>query len=142
MDLRDICTMAMVNAVGEQIVEQATDTDTNAPRMRFHTTTGDIPGTYVAELTIPASNITTDLWQDTDSDNTTGATGTFTTIASNTADSDGTVAYFSIVQHPTNSTVVLTGEVGESGSDINFNTVEWDTGDNISITSLSFTMPK
>jgi hypothetical protein len=141
MDLKDICTMAMVNAVGNVITDQAFDQTDDAPRIRFHTATGDIPTTSLAELIVPATN-TSDLWQSTASNNTTGATGTFTTISSQTADSTGTAAYFSIIQDTAGGTPVLTGTVGTSGSDINFNTVEWDSGDNISITSLSFTMPK
>jgi hypothetical protein len=36
---------------------------------------------------------------------------------------------------------VLEGACGTSGSDINFNTVSWTSGDNISVSSLTVTVP-
>ena len=148
MDLKGICSMAMVNGAGDTIIEDADNTADNAPRIRFHQTATFIPTTFLAELVIPAQDIT-GLWQTYTSNDTTGATGTFTTIASLTATTAGTAYFFSIVNGngtlPTDRTtgdVVLTGSVGTSGEDINFNTVDWDSGDNISITALSFHMPK
>ncbi len=70
------------------------------------------------------------------------STGTATAsaiTADSSADSSGTAAVFKIFDGA--SAEVLRGEVATSASDINFNTVTWTAGDNIGITSLTFTMP-
>jgi hypothetical protein len=59
--------------------------------------------------------------------------------ADSSADATGTAAVFRF--YDSDSTEVLSGTVGTSGADINFNTVSWTSGDNISVTSLTVTMP-
>lgn len=61
----------------------------------------------------------------------------------------GIAAYFAILNTNTTSglvlgNVVLTGTVSTSGGagDIRFNIVDWETNDQISITSLTFVQPK
>lgn len=70
------------------------------------------------------------------------ATGTATaaTITADTsADATGTAAVWRI--EDSNGADVLEGTAGTSGADINFNTVSWTAGDNISVSSLTITVP-
>jgi hypothetical protein len=70
------------------------------------------------------------------------ATGTATAnaiTADTSADATGTAASFKIFDGA--GAEILLGSVGTSGQDINFNTVSWTTGDNISVSSLTVTMP-
>lgn len=55
------------------------------------------------------------------------------------ADNSGTAAVFRIAD--SGATTVCEGTVGTSGADINFNTVSWTAGDNISVSSMTVTMP-
>ena len=55
------------------------------------------------------------------------------------ADDTGTAAAF--ILRDRDNTTVLTGSVGTSGEDINLNTVSITSGDTVSITSLTATMP-
>ncbi len=55
------------------------------------------------------------------------------------ADNTGTAAVFKIFDSAANE--VMRGTVGTSGADINFNTVSWTTGDAISISAMTMTMP-
>lgn len=73
-----------------------------------------------------------------------GASSTGTATASaitadSSADNSGTAAVFKIFDGA--AAEVLRGTVGTSGEDINFNTVTWTAGDNISISSFTITMP-
>ena len=55
------------------------------------------------------------------------------------ADNTGTAAAF--VLRDRDNTTVLTGSVGTSGEDINLNTVSITSGDTVSISSLTVTVP-
>lgn len=55
------------------------------------------------------------------------------------ADATGTAGYFRI--YDSDNTAILDGTVGTSGADINFNTVSFVSGDAVSITSLTVTVP-
>lgn len=59
--------------------------------------------------------------------------------ADSSADATGTAAVFRIKSGA--GTSLIDGTVGTSGADINFNTVSWTTGDNISISSLTLSVP-
>ena len=59
--------------------------------------------------------------------------------ADTSADATGTAAVFRMNNNA--GTEVLRGTVGTSGADINFNTVSFVSGDNISISSLTMTVP-
>jgi hypothetical protein len=59
--------------------------------------------------------------------------------ADSSADATGTAALFRFYDSDNN--LILSGTVGTSGADINFNTVSWTAGDNISVTSLTVTQP-
>jgi hypothetical protein len=76
----------------------------------------------------------------------TRCTAVFNAMTTGTAAVTATAAYFAILNTnagtATVGNLVLTGSVGTSLMDINFNVVNWDTGDNISITSLTFVQPK
>lgn len=64
--------------------------------------------------------------------------------ADSSADASGTAAEFEVSTTNDGATPLTTlfgGSVGTSGADINFNTVSWTLGDNISITSMTVTMP-
>ena len=141
MDLKGLCTLAMVDAVGTTIKAAAASTGTAAtdsPKIIFYE-----GSTALVTLTIPAEstdNITA-IFPTRVFNDTTGCTADFTTIASTTAAVSGSVDGFSVFQTLTGATV-LTGTVATTGGDINFNTTSWDVGDNISITALSFFMPK
>jgi hypothetical protein len=71
--------------------------------------------------------------------NATTAYGTFAAMTGGTAASTGTVAFFAIKTATNATDAVFTGSVGTAASDINFNTVDLDAGDNIGITALTFT---
>ena len=60
--------------------------------------------------------------------------------ADSSADATGTAAFFRILDSDAN--VVCQGSVGTSGSDINFNTVSFVSGAEISVTSLTVTIPE
>ena len=88
-------------------------------------------GTFTADATNP--------------DAYTACTAVFAAMTTGVVETTGTVAYFAILNTTgatTQAGQVLTGTVGVSGSNINFNVTAWDAGDNISITSLTFTQPK
>lgn len=59
--------------------------------------------------------------------------------ADSSADATGTAAVFRIASGA--ATTLIEGSVGTSGQDINFNTVSWTAGDNISVSSLTITVP-
>lgn len=64
--------------------------------------------------------------------------------ADSSADATGTATEFEVATTNDGSTPLTTlfnGSVGTSGADINFNTVSFTTGDNISISSMTVTMP-
>jgi hypothetical protein len=70
------------------------------------------------------------------------ATGTATAsaiTADSSADASGTAAVWRARDR--DGTTVLEGTCGTSGQDINFNTVTWTAGDNISVSSLTITVP-
>lgn len=92
--------------------------------------------TLLASLTCSASIFTSK------TDAAPGALGTFDTItADSSADNTGTASHFRI-KTQTGGTVVLQGSVGTSGCDINFNTVSFVSGSNISISSMTVTQPE
>ena len=62
-----------------------------------------------------------------------------TITADSSADTDGTAAVFRITS--STPTTCFEGTVGTSGADINFNSVGFTTGANVSISSLTITMP-
>ena len=72
------------------------------------------------------------------------ASGGVLTLNAITADSSanatGTATWFRIVQSG-GSTHVLDGDVGTSGSDLNFNSVSFVTGGNVAVTSFTITAP-
>lgn len=74
----------------------------------------------------------------------TNFTGVFNAIASATVANSGTVAYFGIWTNAgtADTDIILTGTVALAAADITFNTTNWDLGDNIQITSLTFVQPK
>jgi hypothetical protein len=55
------------------------------------------------------------------------------------ADATGTAGYCVILDSDSNS--IFEGTVGTSGADINFNTVAFTSGDTVSISSMTITMP-
>ncbi len=59
--------------------------------------------------------------------------------ADSSADATGTAAV--LRARDRDAGTVFEGTVGTSGADINFNTVSWTSGDNISVSSLTFTVP-
>jgi hypothetical protein len=59
--------------------------------------------------------------------------------ADSSANASGTAAVWRAADSDANS--VLEGTAGTSGADINFNTVTWTSGDNISVSSLTVTVP-
>ncbi len=59
--------------------------------------------------------------------------------ADSSADATGTAAVWRMRDRDAGT--VLEGACGTSGSDINFNTVSWTSGDNISVSSLTVTVP-
>ncbi len=70
------------------------------------------------------------------------STGTATAsaiTADPSADANGTAAVFRITTSA--PATCFEGTVGTVGADINFNTVTWTIGDNISVTSLTITQP-
>lgn len=58
------------------------------------------------------------------------------------ADATGTAGYFRIRATGTGADDVADGEVGTSGSDLNFNTTSITSGSTVSITSMTVTMPE
>ena len=72
------------------------------------------------------------------------ASGGVLTLNAITADASanatGTATWFRIVQSG-GSTHVLDGDVGTSGSDLNFNSVSFVTGGNVAVTSFTITAP-
>jgi hypothetical protein len=58
----------------------------------------------------------------------------------------GTARYFAVLNTNTGtasgSHIVFTGSIGTTGSDINFNVVDWQVSDQVSITSLTFVQPE
>lgn len=119
-----------------------------AGAMDFYTAVGDIPTTGILGASsrvyfsaVPISTFSTS------ADGTgTRVTAVFDVMTTGTAGATATAAYFSIMNttatNPGATNIVLTGLVGTTGADINFNVVGWDTNDNISITSLTFVQPK
>lgn len=70
------------------------------------------------------------------------ATGVATAAAitaDSSADANGTAATFRF--YSGGAVEILSGAVNTSGSDLNFNTVGWSIGDNISVSSFTVTMP-
>lgn len=63
--------------------------------------------------------------------------------ADSSADATGTAAWFRIGDSTLSDTSagIMDGEIGTSGSDINFNSVAFTSGSEVSITSLTVTMP-
>jgi hypothetical protein len=59
--------------------------------------------------------------------------------ADSSADASGTAAVWRARDR--DAATVLEGTAGTSGADINFNTVTWTAGDNISVSSLTITVP-
>lgn len=67
-------------------------------------------------------------------------TATANSITSDSsADATGTAAALRIKSGA--GTSLIDGTVGTSGADINFNTVGWTSGDNISVSSLTMSVP-
>lgn len=67
-------------------------------------------------------------------------TATAASITSDSsADATGTAAVFRVADSDTNT--VFEGTVGTSGADLNLNTVSITSGDTVSITSMTLTMP-
>ena len=76
------------------------------------------------------------------SDNNPGAIMTAAAITADSSAADtGTVATFKMKIQAA-GTEVLSGSVGTSGADINFNTVAFVAGSTIEISSLTITMPE
>jgi len=137
MRLEEFVRQAMVDAVN-------TEGGANAV-IDFYTNTTSIPGVVTATFTgtgmLGATMLTC---QSPMMDESTNGVGTFDTIGTATVGGQtGNVAYFAL-KKATNSTrtgVLLTGSVLTQTADITFNTTSWDAGDNVSITSLTFTQP-
>lgn len=64
---------------------------------------------------------------------------TASSITSDTSATGGTVAKF--VVKDSNGTVVFSGAVGTSGSDINLSSLSVGAGDTVSVSSLTYTAP-
>lgn len=93
-------------------------------------------GTKLATLTMDATAF------GSVSDNNPGAIMTAAAItADSSADGTGTAATFKMLIQA-GGTEVLSGSVGTSGADINFNTVAFVAGSTIEISSLTITMPE
>ncbi len=59
--------------------------------------------------------------------------------ADSSADTDGTAAMFRVLDSDSN--ILYEGTVSTSGADVNFNTVSFTNGDDVSISSATITMP-
>jgi len=75
------------------------------------------------------------------------ATATFSfTATTGTVNIASTAKYFAVLNTYTGiaygSNIVFTGSVGTANSDINFNVVNWQQGDQVSITALTFVQPE
>lgn len=103
------------------------DAGSGAGTLRFYVSGG---GTLLATLTFsdPAFG-----------NAATGVATASAITADSSADATGTAALFRF--YDSDSNLILSGTVGTSGADINFNTVSWTAGDNISVTSLTVTQP-
>ncbi len=90
--------------------------------------TGGTATTLLAELTL----------SDPSSAAASGGVLTFNSITSDTsANATGTATWFRIVD--SNATFVMDGDVGTSGSDINFDSVSFVTGGTVAVSSLTIT---
>jgi hypothetical protein len=118
----------------------------------FFTNTTSIPATGMLETSTRVlfpSGVTPINTYATDGSNPgTRCTATFkamTTGVVATGYTASAVSYFAILNTNAGAAaagnVVLTGTVGTNAGDIQFNVTSWDTGDNISITSLTFVQP-
>lgn len=135
MRLEDVAVFSMIGSVNDDIGANGA--------FDFFTTTGYIPTTGMlntgTRLTCgnPAMNTT--------GTSTVGGIITFNAIGTDTAVSTGNAQYFALFNttatNPTTGDIIFTGSVGVTTADITFNTTDWDAGDNISITSLTFTQP-
>ena len=114
----------------------------------FFTNTTAIPGTGMlgASSRVLMSSTPVSTFSTSTDPTGTRCTAVFQAMTTGTASVTATAAYFAILNTnagaATAGNIVLTGSVGTSGADLNFNVVNWDTGDNISITSLTFVQPK
>lgn len=68
-------------------------------------------------------------------------TATANAITSGTAGNTGTAGYFALVKSD-NTTVVATGSVGTSASDLNLNTTSIVSGNTVACSSFLVTMPE
>ena len=138
MRLEDVAVISMVNSVNDDIGASA--------GFDFFTVTGNIPTTGMLHYTTRLACSTAAMGAATV--NTNGGIATFANpIGTDTVQSSGIVAYFCLITSATKQTpvtptdVIFTGSVGLTTADITFNTNDWDAGDNVSITSLTFTQP-
>lgn len=73
-----------------------------------------------------------------------GAPGGVATASSITADSSanatGTASWFRVVD--SDGLAIFDGDVGTSGSDLNLSSVSITSGDNVAVTSFTYTMPE
>ena len=89
---------------------------------------GALTGTQIVEMTFgnPAFGASS------------GGTATANAITSGTATSTNTAGYFALLKSD-NATVVMTGTVGTSGADLNFNSLNIANGASVSCSSFTIT---
>lgn len=96
---------------------------------------GAVSGTLLATLTFGATAFAA-------STASSGiVTATANSITSGTAGNTGTAGYFALVKSDT-TTVVGTGTVGTSSSDLNLNSTSISSGATVSVTSFTITEPQ
>lgn len=93
---------------------------------------GAVTGTLLASLTFGATAF------GASSASGSTCTATANAIGSATAGNTGTAGYFALVKSD-NSTVVATGVVGTSGSDLNFATTTINSGNTVAISAFTIT---
>ena len=131
-----VVSTAARNAMCDALVDLI-DGGTAAGTMKMYTGTQPAgPGTGIGTQTLLATL--------TYSDPAFGSAATGVATASaisddTSADATGTAAWFRNADSA--GTAVYDGELGTSGSDINFNTLSWTAGDAVSVTSFTVTVP-
>ena len=96
-------------------------------------------GTLLATFTFAATAFGADTVAGSFSTKTVTCTASFT-ASTVTAAATGTAASFALCNSA--GTVIATGSVGTSGSDINFNSVAFSSGANVTISSFTLSMPE
>lgn len=126
MAINNISTAAR-NAMADALVDQIDIGSGGSGKIRIYTSAF---GTLLAELDFSSTAFGSAV----------AGTATANTITDDSsANATGTAAVCRIIDK--NGSTVFEGTVGTSGADINFNSVSITTGDRISISSMTVTMP-